>query len=299
MRTAVTGAFSYTGKYIARRLLDQGHEVITLTGHPERPDPFGGRVKAYPLGFDESELARSLEGAEVLYNTYWIRFDRGGNTQPRAVANTRTLVQAAQAAGVRRMVHVSITNPSFDSPLPYFSGKAANEQAVIASRMGYAILRPTVLFGAEDILINNIAWLLRRFPFFGQIGDGQYRLQPIYVDDLAALAVQAGNMKEDTIWDAVGPDLFTFDELIRLVGAAIGHPRPILHLPPRLALAAAQAISLFVRDVVLTPEEVDGLMAGLLVSTERPRGVTQLANWLEANRETVGRRYASELARHY
>jgi NADH dehydrogenase len=197
------------------------------------------------------------------------------------------------------MVHVSITNPSADSPLPYFWGKAANEQAVIASGMSYAILRPTVLFGTEDILINNVAWILRRFPFFGQIGNGQYKLQPVYVDDLAALAVEAGSREDNFTWDAVGPDIFTFDELVRLVGESIGCPRPILHLPPRLALAAAQVISLFVLDVVLTLEEVDGLMAGLLVSSEPPRGMTRLADWLRENRDTVGVRYASELARHF
>lgn len=299
MKIAVTGAFSYSGKYITRRLLAQGHEVLTLTGHPNRPDPFGGQVKAFPLDFEAASLTRSLRGVDTLYNTYWVRFDRADNTQSRAVTNTRILVQAAKAAGVQRIVHISITNPSADSPLPYFSGKAANEQAVIESGMGYAILRPTVLFGAEDVLINNIAWLLRRFPFFGQIGDGQYRLQPVFVDDLAALAVEAGSRDENLVWDAVGPDIFTFDELVRLVGESIGHPRPLLHLPPRLALAAAQVISLFVRDVVLTPEEVDGLMAGLLVSSEPPRGTTRLADWLRENRLTVGARYASELARHF
>jgi uncharacterized protein YbjT (DUF2867 family) len=299
MKIAVTGAFSYSGKYITRRLLAQGQEVITLTGHPDHPDPFGGKVKAFPLEFDTASLARSLSGVEILYNTYWIRFDQGGSTQPQAVTHTRLLVQATKAAGVRRMVHVSITNPSIDSHLPYFSGKAVNEQAVIESGMSYAILRPTVVFGTEDILINNLAWLLRRFPFFGQIGGGQYKLQPVFVDDLAALAVEAGGQNIDLIWDAVGPDIFTFDELIRLVGSTIGHPRPILHLPPRLALAAAQVISLFVRDVVLTPEEVAGLMAGLLVSAEPPRGTTHLSDWLVANRSTVGVKYASELARHF
>jgi uncharacterized protein YbjT (DUF2867 family) len=299
MKIAVTGAFSYSGKYITRRLLAQGHEVITLTGHPNRPDPFDGKVKAFPLDFDEAALTRSLSGVEVLYNTYWIRFDQGGNTQPQAVTHTKMLVRAAKAAGVKRMVHVSITNPSADSHLPYFSGKATNEKAVRESGMGYAILRPTVLFGAEDILINNIAWLLRRFPFFGQIGEGQYKLQPIFVDDLAALAVEAGSRTDDLIWDAVGPDIFTFDALVHLVGASIGHPRPILHLPPRLALTAAQFISFFVRDVVLTPEEVDGLMAGLLVSSEPPRGITRLADWLKENQTTVGAKYASELARHF
>lgn len=302
MKIAVTGAFSYTGKYITRRLLAQGHEVITLTGHPNRPDPFGGKVKAYPLDFDVESMTQSLTGVDTLYNTYWIRFDQGKNTQPQAVENTRKLVSAAKAAGVRRMVHTSIANPSAESHLPYYWGKAANEKAVIESGMSYAILRPTVLYGAkgaEDVLINNIAWLLRRFPFFGQIGDGQYKIQPVHVDDLAALAVEAGESSNNLIWDAVGPDIFTFDELVRLIGEKIGSPKPILHFAPRLALMAAQTISLFVRDVVLTPEEVDGLMANLLVSPEPPRTKTRLADWLTENRNAVGAVYASELQRHY
>ncbi len=300
MHIAVTGAFSYSGKYIARRLLEQGETIITLTGHPNRPDPFGGQVQAYPLDFENmKEMVNNLNGVEVLVNTYWVRFDRGANTQPLAVENTLKLVEAARQAGVRRIVHVSITNPSADSHLPYFRGKAANERAVIESGLGYAILRPTVLFGQEDILINNIAWLLRRFPFFAQVGDGRYKLQPVYVDDLAELACAQVYAHKNLITDVTGPDIFTFDELVQLIGQCIGRPRPILHVSPALALAAAHFISLFVRDVILTREEVDGLMAGLLVSPQTPRGRTRLADWLNTNRETVGTRYASEIARHY
>ncbi|MGA7193738.1 MAG: NAD(P)H-binding protein, partial [Anaerolineales bacterium] len=196
MKVAVTGAFSYSGKYVAQRLLERGEQVITLTGHPNRPDPFDGRIKAYPLDFsNEDELTKSLKGADVLVNTYWIRFDYKQNTQPRAVENTRKLINAASRAGVKRIVHISITNPTADSPLPYFWGKAANEKAVIESGMSYAILRPTVLIGAEDILINNIAYLMKRFPFFILPGDGSYRLQPVYVEDLANLVVEAAYRK--------------------------------------------------------------------------------------------------------
>ena len=300
MKIAVTGAFSYSGQYITRRLLAQGHEVRTLTGHPRRPDPFGGQVRAHPLSFDDpAALAQGLAGVEVLINTYWIRFDHGENTQARAVENTRALVVAAQRARVRRLVHVSITNPSADSPLPYFHGKARNEETVRQSGLSYAILRPTVLFGAEDILINNIAWLLHRFPWFAQVGDGQYRIQPIFVDDLASLAVEAATAGENLIWDAVGPEVFTFDELVRLIAARLGLRRRLIHVPPRLALAAARLLSLVVGDVMLTRDEVRGLMAGLLVSAEPPRGRTHLGDWLEANRDRVGQHYASELARHY
>ena len=277
MNIAVTGAFSYSGKYITQKLLAHGDHVITLTGHPDRPDPFAGRVKTFPLDFnDEQGLVRSLQGSQVLVNTYWIRFDRGANTQPRAVENTRKLVQAARAAGVERIVHISITNPSTDSHLPYFWGKAANERAVIESGLSYAILRPTVLVGPEDILINNIAYLLRRLPLFGIPGDGSYRLQPVYVGDLADMAAQAVYRSDNTVADAVGPDIFTFKEMVDLIGEKIGARRPLISIPPRLAMLAANALGAFVGDVLLTPEELDGLMANLLVSAQPPLGKTSL-----------------------
>lgn len=301
MKIAVTGAFSYSGKYITKRLLEKGEEVITLTNHPNRPNPFDGKVKSFPLNFEnETELVESLRGVDVLVNTYWVRFDKGTNTQPKAVENTKALVQAAVKAGVKRMVHISIANPSADSHLPYYWGKAANEKAVTDSGMSYAILRPTVLVGGgEDILINNIAFLLRRFPFFFIPGDGSYGIQPVHVDDLAKLAVDGVYSKENYVIDAVGPDSYTFKELVNLVGETIGVKRPLISVPPRLALLAAQFLSLFMNDVILTPEEVDGLMANLLVSKQPAQGKTTFKDWLKENRKIVGVHYASELKKHY
>jgi len=300
MKIAVTGAFSYSGKYITKKLLARGEEVITLTGHPNRPDPFSGKVKAYPLDFDEAGMTKSLQGVDVLVNTYWVRFDKGENTQPRAVENTRKLVNAAKAAGVKRIVHISIANPSAESHLPYYWGKAANEKAVIDSGIPYAIFRPTVLVGGgEDILINNIAFLLRRLPVFFIPGDGSYGIQPTYIEDLADLATEGVYSKENYIIDAVGPDAYTFKEMVQLVGETIGVKRPLISVPPRLALLAAQFLSLFVNDVLLTPEEVDGLMANLLVSKEPARGKTRFDEWLKRNNHDVGSKYASELKKHY
>jgi NADH dehydrogenase len=301
MKIAVTGAFSYSGKYITKRLLEKGEEVITLTNHPNRPNPFNGQVKAFPLDFaNEAELITNLRGVDVLVNTYWVRFDKGSNTQPQAVQNTKALVQAAVKAGVKRIVHISIANPSAESHLPYYWGKAANEKAVTDSGMSYAILRPTVLVGGgEDILINNIAFLLRRLPIFFIPGDGSYGIQPVHVEDLASLAVEGVYSKENYVIDAVGPDSYTFKELVKLVGDTIGAKRMLISMPPRLALLAAQFLSLFVNDVILTPEEVDGLMANLLVSKEPARGKTMFKNWLYENRESIGTKYASELKKHY
>jgi len=300
MKIAVTGAFSYSGKYITTRLLERGEEVITLTNHPDRPDPFDEKVKASPLDFSNyDQILQSLRGSDVLVNTYWVRFDKGNNTQPKAVENTKVLVRAAVEAGIKRIVHISITNPSPNSHLPYFWGKAANEKTVIDSGLSYAILRPTVLFGKEDILINNIAWLLRKFPVFGLPGDGSYKLSPVYIEDLADLAVEAIYNKENYVWDTVGPDEFTFKDMVTAIGKAINKPPALIPLPPRLALMAAQFFSIFVKDVMLTPEEVDGLMANLLISKETPRCKTSLLGWLDENKNKVGINYASELARHF
>ncbi|MBV6450915.1 MAG: hypothetical protein MHPDNHAH_01642 [Anaerolineales bacterium] len=300
MKIAVTGAFSYTGKYVTKRLLARGEEVVTLTNHPNRPNPFNGQVKAFPLDFDEAGMTKSLQGTDVLVNTYWVRFDKDSNTQPRAVENTRKLVNAAKAAGVKRIAHVSIANPSADSHLPYYWGKAANEKAVIESGLSYAIIRPTVLVGGgEDILINNIAYLLRRFPFFLLPGDGSYGIQPVHVEDVADLLVDGVYSGENYTVDAVGPEAYTFKELVKLVGETIGARRPLISTPPRLALLAAQFLSLFVSDVILTPEEVDGLMANLLVSKEPARCKTKFSVWLEENKNSIGTKYASEIAKHY
>jgi uncharacterized protein YbjT (DUF2867 family) len=296
----VTGAFGYTGKYITRRLLAQGYSVRTLTGHPDRPNPFEGQVGVVPFNFhDPVALVSSLKGADILYNTYWVRFEHGTSTYDQAVANTRTLIRAAEEAGVRRLVHVSIANPSLDSPLPYYRGKAVLEQAIRESRLSYAILRPTVIFGLEDILINNIAWLLRRFPVFVVPGAGDYALQPIFVEDMAELAVDAAQEKENVVLDAVGPEIYTFDELLHLIAGVLGRRARVVHLPPAVALTLSHLIGYLVRDVVLTPEEIQGLMADLLVSHAPPTGSTRLSDWLRQNADRVGARYTSELKRHY
>jgi uncharacterized protein YbjT (DUF2867 family) len=296
----VTGAFGYTGKYIARRLLSMGKTVRTLSGHPKRENPFGEQVSASPFNFDNpSELTTSLRGATTLYNTYWVRFSHGQATFDKAVENTKTLIKAAAEAGIGRIVHVSVTNASEESPLPYFRGKGLVEKAIIQSGLSYAIIRPTLIFGAEDILINNIAWLLRRFPVFGVPGSGDYRVQPVFVEDVAEIAVRAAHYDENSIVDAVGPEVYTFDELVRLIAAKIGSRARIIHLRPGMALFLSRLIGCLLRDVVLTRDEAEGLMSNLLVSEGPPTGQARLGDWLAQNVDSVGARYASELNRHY
>jgi len=296
----VTGAYGYTGRYLTRLLLSRGRRVRTLTGHPTRANPFGDTIEAAPFNFDRpDDLARNLEGAGALFNTYWIRFPYRGQTFDKAVANTRVMIGAAAAAGVRKFVHISVTGATESSPLPYFRGKAMVEAAVKESALSYAIVRPALIFGVEDILLNNIAWLLRRFPLFAIPGRADYRVQPIFAADLAEIAEKAARDDRSATLDAVGPEIFTFDELVRMLARAVGSKSRIVHVDPRIALAFAQMVGWLMRDVTLTRDEARGLMANLLVTDSQPNAATRFSQWLRSNADKIGVAYTSELARHF
>ena len=297
----VTGAFSYSGAHIAERLLERGREVRTLTFHPDRRHPLRDDVRALPYRFDDPlALARSLEGVTTLYNTYWVRFDHGSATLAGAVANSRALFHAARRAGVSRIVHLSIANPSADSPLPYYRGKALVEHSLAEVGVRFSIVRPTWIFGGDrEILANNIAWILRHIPLFAIPGDGRYPVQPVHIDDLARISVQAREADSDLIVDAAGPETLSFAELVHAVRLATGSRAPILHLPPIAMAAAARALGLLVGDVVLTAHEIKGLSAGLLVSHDPPLGQIAFTAWLKDHATSLGQNYANELQRHF
>jgi nucleoside-diphosphate-sugar epimerase len=297
----VTGAFSYSGAHIAERLLDRGREVRTLTFHLEREHPLNGRVQAVPYRFDDPiALARTLEGVTTLYNTYWVRFDHGSATLAGAVANSRALFHAARRAGVRRIVHLSIANPSVESPLPYYRGKALVEHSLAEAGIRFSIVRPTWIFGGHpEILANNIAWILRHLPVFAIPGDGRYPVQPVHIDDLARICLQAGDADSDLILDAAGPETLSFAQLVRAVRLATGSRAPILHIPPVAMTAAARALGLLLGDVVLTQHEITALTAGLLVSHHPPLGQIAFTDWLTDHATSLGQTYANELQRHF
>jgi uncharacterized protein YbjT (DUF2867 family) len=298
--SVVTGAFGFSGQQIAKKLLLRGERVRTLTNHPQPGSPLFGRVEVAPLDFgNRAALIESMRGASVLYNTYWVRFSHGDSSHERAVHNTEELIRAAEAAGVKRMVHISITNPSMDSPLPYFKGKAELERAIQSSSLSYAILRPAVLFGEGDILINNIAFLLRRLPVFAIPGRGDYHVQPIFVEDLAELAVDGGRRSDSYTMDAAGPESYTYAELVAMLRAAVGSRSLVLHVPPAALRLASGLLGALLKDVVLTRDEIRGLMDDLLVSHRPATGATSLKTWIASHAATIGSRYHSELARHY
>jgi NADH dehydrogenase len=274
--------------------------VKTITTHIGKPNPFGKDVPVAPYHFDQPELLlKNLHGVQTLYNTYWIRFERGLHTFARAVENTKVLFESAATAGVERIVHISVTKPSIESVLPYYRGKALQELALKEVGLPYTILRPTLVFGEGDILINNIAWLVRKFPFFPIFGDGRYRIQPIFAGDLAALAVKHGQSRGNVTVDAVGPGTYTFEALVRQIAFALSRDIELIRIPPGLGILLGKLVGLAVQDVLLTKDELDGLMSNKLTSEQAPNGKTIFRDWLSSNIDRIGNSYSSELKRHF
>jgi uncharacterized protein YbjT (DUF2867 family) len=295
----VTGAFSYSGAAVARGLRHGGRQVRTLTGHPGRA-PAGTAIDVRPLDFDDPPgLVASLSGASTLYNTYWVRFAHRTVDHERAIANSRTLFHAAKMAGVRRIVHVSITHPSVDSPWPYFRGKALVEQELVECGVPHAIVRPAILFGGDGVLLNNIAWLLRRLPVFAIGGRGDYRIRGIHVDDLARLCLAKAAESHDSVTDAVGPERPTFTDLVASIRDAVGSRARIVHVPGATVPVFARVLGLVLHDVLLTGDEYKAMAAGLADTDGPATGSTALSAWLEAQGDTLGLDYANELTRHF
>jgi len=294
MKHAITGGFGYTGSCVVRRLLLAGEQVVTLTNSAQKPD--SPEIPTYPLKFDHS-LVNALEGIDVLHNTYWVRFNYGNFSHAQAIANTMFLFDAAKKAGVRRIVHVSITNPDENSPLEYFRGKGRIERVLKEIGLSYAILRPAVLFGGDDILINNIAWMLRHLPVFGVFGDGAYRLQPIHVEDFAELMIEQAYSMDNSVINAIGPETFTYRRLVEKMSEMLKVKRPIFSVSPGIGYLAARIIGKWLGDVIITREEITGLMSDLLYVDAPAAGKTKLTEWARMNAKTLGRNYASEVAR--
>jgi len=296
----VTGSFGYIGRYITRELLDAGRQVRTITTHPDKPNPFGDRVTASPYNFSHPErLIENLRGCQELYNTYWVRFNYRDWSFEQALANTWVLFQCAKEAGIERIVQISVTNPSETDALPYYRGKALQEKALRECGLPYRIIRPTLVFGVEDILVNNIAWIIRTFPVIPIFGSGEYRVQPVYVGDLAKIAVNQSTSPESEIIDAIGPETYTYLEFNQQIARELDRRVRFVKSNPGLGIFLGNIISLFVRDVVLTRDELRGLMANKLTSSQAPNGTTRFSEWLVENKGTIGIRYTSELQRHF
>lgn len=286
----VTGAFGNTGSVIAALLQGDGRTVRTLTDHA----PYdAASIDVRPFAFDDPDrLATAFDGVTTFYNTFWARTG-GADGFDALVARSKALFDAAQQAGVQRIVHLSVANPSADSPYAYFRGKARVEQLVGECGVPSAIVRPALIFGGRTVLMNNLAWSLRRLPVFGVAAGGGYPVRPVHVDDVARLCVGA---MVGTVTDAVGPERPTFRQLVTDVRSAVGGYARIVSMPTPLVLAAGKALGLVLRDDLLTAEELRSTVDGLADTDGVATGEVAVSEWLHLQAPTLGRRYQSERA---
>jgi len=297
----ITGASGFIGGAIADRLIGRA-EIRSLTSHPTKKR-FGDRVRSFPYGSAQpARMADAFQSADVFVNSYYVRFNYGKWTFDRAVDCSRHLIALARDAGVRKIVHISVSNASEQSDLPYYRNKGRIEQLVERSGVPHTILRPAIVVGGGDILVNNIAYFLRRLPVFTIFGRGDYRVQPITLDAFADVAVEAidGGHQNETLAVA-GPRDWRFLELVRAISAAVRSRAAIVPAPSWVALSGLRIAGVFLRDVVLTSDEIKGLTREYLCADRPLRRGADFDEWLAQPgvAATLGRRYASELARHF
>mmetsp|Transcript_65137 Transcript_65137/g.136455 ORF Transcript_65137/g.136455 Transcript_65137/m.136455 type:complete len:328 (+) Transcript_65137:421-1404(+) len=323
-RVAITGGLSYTGRYLAKLLLDEGHSVVSLSRRrvPIAPAPLTDadlrKVAVKPLDFsDDKELRASLDGCDALVCTYFIRFAMDGDSHAAAAERVGKLFRIARQVGVKRVVFTSHTHASEDSPYPYLANKAKACRMLRETGLpSYAIARPCGVFGdtaGESILMNNAAWVLRRVPLVLLPGDGSARFQPIHVRDFAELLRDlaglgpngAGSDAQER--DACGPDAPTSRELFSHIATSVGSPAFVgaggSLLSTKLVTTLSKPIDWYTGDVLLDQDDLDFLNNGLTVADDPTDPAIKkrrsLMDWISSVGPSLGNEYVSSVARYY
>lgn len=292
----VTGAFGNTGSAIARELDAVGRRVRTLTSR-SAPADGSDTIERRPLDFDDAAgLVASFDGVDTFYNTYWMRTGDDQGRYDLAVERCRRLITAAEEAGVRRIVHLSVANASAGAAYPYFRGKAAVEKTLESSSTPAAIVGPALVFGGDSVLLNNLAWMLRRLPVFAVAGRGDYRVRPVHVDDLARTCVAAGARETTEMIDAVGPDRPTYRELVDHLRDAVGSRALVISAPTSAVLAGGKVIGWTRRDQILTRGELESTVDGLADTDGDATGASSVMKWITEHADTLGLTYFNETA---
>ena len=296
-RIVITGAFSYTGAAVSQELLRRGYSIHSLTNR--QPLQKDNAISSAPLRFERDYLKGELGGANTFVNTYWVRLPYAGQSFASAVKNSKMLIDAAVSAGVKRIIQVSVSNAEDGKNLGYYAGKAEVDAYVRQCGIPFTIVRPTFIVGQADVLTNNIAWLLRRFPIFLIPGNTSHRLQPILLDDAAHIIADAVEYQGNQEVDAAGPDIMSFAEYVELVANGCNLKRPMIRVPEGLSLGFLQAIQPLLQDIILTREELLGLKQELLISHKPPLGKDSVAKWLQVHGDKLGHQYTNDIYRHF
>lgn len=299
----VTGAFGQTGHAIARRLQAGGRAVRSLT---RAPAPAGSPIRALaPTWDDPTALTEALRGCEVLYSTYWARFGLAGHYAP-LVERLATLFSCAREAGVRHIVQLTVAKAQEGRGIPYYDGKARLEAVLASCGVASTVVRPAMMFGPDDTLVNNCAWMLRHLGAFPVLAGGPHRIRPAFVEDVAALCVARGlsagaargdRGTESQRLDAVGPETLEFGRLVGVIRDAVA-PRAVTpRLPAPTVWLGAKVTAPLVQDTVVTWPELQTIRRGLYDVPGPTNCPTAFTAWVQAHGRSLGEAYHSQRRR--
>jgi uncharacterized protein YbjT (DUF2867 family) len=272
----VAGGSGFIGRAVVRTLVAAGQDVAVMTAHPDRS---GSRIEALGAKVvrgdvqDAASLPRAVEGADAIvqalsFPTYPMeKKSRGFTFEEFDHLGTERLVNAAAAAGAGRFVHVSATGAAPDAIEPWYRAKWGGEQAVLASGLPATIVRPAWLYGPEDRALNRFVTFHRWLPFVPVVGSGRQRLQPVFVDDVAAvLALSAAPDGPTGLFEIGGPEVMTMDEVLATMMSVLGRRKPLIHFPAFLPKLAGSVLQLLPKPP-LSRDAVDLLTADAVADT--------------------------------
>jgi uncharacterized protein YbjT (DUF2867 family) len=273
----VAGGSGFIGSAVVRRLVSAGAEVAVMTAHPKRT-----RSKIEGMGalvvpgdvMDAASLESAVEGAEAVvqalsFPTYPVEKPRKRYTfEEFDHLGTERLAMAAAKAGVRKYVFSSGAGAAPDSPKVWYRAKWFGEEAIRATGVPHAIIRPSWVYGPGDKALNKFVAFHRWLPMVPVVGDGSQRLQPVFVEDVAQAMAQAADPTGPAgTFEIGGPDVTTMNEILRTMMEVRGKVKPLIHFPPFLPRLASFFIQFFPRPP-LSPGAVDLATGDALADTE-------------------------------
>jgi uncharacterized protein YbjT (DUF2867 family) len=264
---AVTGASGFVGRHITALLARRGHQVRALLRRDDRGRAAAGLPAERTVGdlADPAVLAAFTRGADVIVHLVGIIVEAGAATfEAVHVEGTRRLLTAAREAGVRRFVHMSAVGARDEAGATrYHRTKWRAEELVRSSGLSHAIFRPSIISGPENRPIRTLARLHRWSPLVPVFGDGRFPMQPVWIGDVAlAFALAAERPALGGVFELGGPVAVTYEEFVRAIGRAAGHPRPLVHVPLAVARAAAAALGVMGPLAPLTRDQLRMLVEG-------------------------------------
>ena len=272
MKVAVTGGTGFVGRNLVERLLGSRHSVTVVGRREPTEDLFGDEV-AFAIGsvHDPASLEQAFSGAEVVFHLVGIIAETNDNTFETTVAEgTRNVVDACQKAGVNKLLYLSAMGTSADAPTAYHRTKFAAEQAVISSGIDYVIFRPSVIYGPGDGFVSLLERLIRRSPLTPVIGDGKYRLQPVFIDDVVSIMVQSLSSPAAVgkIIEIGGPEKLEYLEILHIIKRVLGKSRMNFHIPMWVMKPTATCLEKIVKPAPITRDQLAMMEMGNTGDTE-------------------------------